>query len=117
MDWQVMIEDKDLLNVDMLDILSPFNGEVVGKVVNANKSQVHEVLNRVFQFHCDLSAKEREAILLKTALYIEKHKDSLSMLISSVKSPLTNSNLGLFLKLSMLCWFGVAERRIMPYTL
>ncbi len=83
MDWQVMIEDKGLLNVDMLDVLNPFNGEVVGKVVNANKSQVHEVLNRAFQLHCNLSAKEREEILLKTALYIEKHKDSLAMLISS----------------------------------
>ena len=75
MDWQVMIEDKDLLNEDMLDVLNPFNGEVIGKVLNANKSQVHEVLNRTFQFHCNLLAKEREEILLKAALYIEKHKN------------------------------------------
>ena len=78
-----MIEDKDLLNVDMLDVLNPFNGEVIGKVVNANKSQVHEVLNRTFQFHCNLSAKERKEILLKAARYIENHKNSLAMLISS----------------------------------
>ena len=83
MDWQLMIEDKDLLNVDMLDVLNPFNGEVIGKVVNANKSQVHEVLNRAFQFHCNLSAKERREILLKAAMYIENHKNSLAMLISS----------------------------------
>ena len=78
-----MIEGRDLLNLDMLDVLNPFNGEVVGKVVNANKNQVHEVLNKAFQFRCNLSAKEREDILLKTVLYMEKHKISLAMLITS----------------------------------
>ena len=79
----MIAKDKSLLNADILNVLNPFNGEVVGKVVNANKEQVHEVLSRVSQFHCDLSSKEREDVLLKTALYIEKYKDDLAVLISS----------------------------------
>ena len=78
----MIAKDKSLLNADILNVLNPFNGEVVGKVVNANKEQVHEVLSRVSQFHCDLSSKEREDVLLKTALYIEKYKDDLAVLIS-----------------------------------
>ncbi len=69
--------------MDMLDVLNPFNKEVVGRVVNSSKEQVHEVLEKAFKFHCNLSAKERGDVLLKAALYIEKHKNDLAKLISS----------------------------------
>jgi len=78
-----MIKGESTLNMDMFYVLNPFNGEVVGEVVNSDKNQVHEVLNKALQFHCNLSAKERKEILLKTASYIDNHKDNLAMLISS----------------------------------
>ena len=34
---------------DMIDVLNPFNGKLVGKVVNANKKQVHASDERFHQ--------------------------------------------------------------------
>ncbi len=78
-----MTEDKFPLYDDVIEVLNPSNGEVVGKVVNANKIQVHEQLSKAFKFKCKLSANKREDVLLKTALYLENNKASLARLISS----------------------------------
>ena len=78
-----MIEDKAPNYEDVIEISNPSDGEVVGKVVNANKIQVHEQLNKAFKFKCKLSASKREDILLKTALFLEDNKESIASLISS----------------------------------
>ena len=78
-----MTEDKAPNYDDVIEVSNPFDGEVVGKVINANKIQVHEQLNKAFMFKCDLSASKREDILLKTALFLENNKESLASLISS----------------------------------
>jgi len=71
-----MTEDKFPLYDDVIEVLNPSNGEVVGKVVNANKIQVHEQLSKAFKFKCKLSANKRKDVLLKTALYLENNKAS-----------------------------------------
>jgi aldehyde dehydrogenase (NAD+) len=81
MDLLVMIKNK--LKVDMFEVLNPYSGELVGRVLNYNKRQVHKVLDRSLKFSCILSAEERKEILQKTSSFIEKNKKALSMLISS----------------------------------
>ena len=53
-----MTEAKVPMYDDMIDVLNPFNGKLVGKVVNANKKQVHEQLNKAYKFKCKLSGRE-----------------------------------------------------------
>ena len=79
----VMNNNKASLNKDTFDVFNPFNGELVGKVINLDKNQVHKILKRVSKYRCNLSANERKEILLSTSLYLDKHKESLAMLISS----------------------------------
>ena len=52
-----MTEAKVSMYDDMIDVLNPFNGKLVGKVVNSNKKQVHDQLNEALKYKCKLSAK------------------------------------------------------------
>ena len=78
-----MMKNNNTLNIDSLKVLNPFDGKVVGTVESLNQSQVHSILKKVYNFQCNLLANEREEILLKSALFMSEHKDSLARLISS----------------------------------
>jgi phosphonoacetaldehyde dehydrogenase len=64
------------------NVLNPFNGDLVGSVDNMSRSKIHEVLSDSLNYQCDLSAKERSEILLKTAEHLKKNTESLARLIS-----------------------------------
>jgi aldehyde dehydrogenase (NAD+) len=67
---------------DTFDIFNPFNGKIVGSVVDATDADIYNALQKAYDYQCDLSATERANILLKTANYLEEHKFDLSNLIT-----------------------------------
>ncbi|NOG59080.1 MAG: aldehyde dehydrogenase family protein [Proteobacteria bacterium] len=66
----------------MFDIVNPYNGDIVGKAVDASNSDIQGALEKSYDYQCELSATERANILLKTANYFEKHILELAKLIT-----------------------------------
>lgn len=67
---------------DMFDVFNPYNGEIVGSVANSTATDIQNILEKSYNYNCDLSAEKRAAVLLKTADYLEKHKNELAELIT-----------------------------------
>ena len=66
-----------------INILNPFNGEIVGSVPRASKGQVNEVMQIAKNFHPNLTRFERQKILSKTAEIIISRKEEISNLITA----------------------------------
>lgn len=66
----------------MFDVFNPYNGEIVGSVVNSTATDIYNILEKSYNYSCDLSALERSDILLRTADYLERHKGELARLIT-----------------------------------
>jgi phosphonoacetaldehyde dehydrogenase len=73
----ITIHDKNLFSV-----LNPFNKEVIGSVADATTSDIHNALQKSYDYQCNLSPIERKKILLESAKYMERHKFDLSKLIT-----------------------------------
>ena len=67
---------------ETLDVINPYNGEIVGKVHDASVTEIHDAIMQSYNYNCELSAKERADVLLKLADYFEKHKIELASLIT-----------------------------------
>ena len=66
-----------------LDVLNPFNGEKVGKVPRASKSQVDQAMKIAKNYQPKLSRYERQQILSKTAELLVSRRDEISDLITA----------------------------------
>ena len=66
-----------------LDVLNPFNGEKVGKVPRASKSQVDQAMEIAKNYQPKLTRYERQQILSKTAELLVSRRDEISDLITA----------------------------------
>ena len=66
-----------------IDVLNPFNGELVGTVPRASRAQVTEAFNIAAEYQPSLSRYERQQILSKTAELLVARKDEISDLITA----------------------------------
>ena len=66
-----------------LDVLNPFNGEKVGKVPRASKSQVDQAMKIAKNYQPKLTRYERQQILSKTAELLVSRRDEISDLITA----------------------------------
>lgn len=78
----MIINGKTILDGNMVDVINPYNGEVVGQVIDASELNIQDALDNSYRFVCELSASERANILLKTAIYLEENKHEISKLIT-----------------------------------
>ena len=78
----MIVDGQRVIKGDMFDVVNPYNGEVVGKVVDASNIDIQDILIKSYNFQCELSAAERASVLLKAADYFEGHKLELSRLIT-----------------------------------
>ena len=66
-----------------LDVLNPFNGEKVGQVPRASKSQVDQAMEIAKNYQPKLTRYERQQILSKTAELLVSRRDEISDLITA----------------------------------
>jgi len=66
-----------------LEVFNPYNGELVGTVPRASRSQVAEAFRIAAEYQPKLSRYERQQILSKTAEILVSRKDEISDLITA----------------------------------
>jgi phosphonoacetaldehyde dehydrogenase len=67
---------------DMFNVLNPYNGEIVGSVVDSTTKDIHDILEKSYNFNCEMSVEDRAEILNKTADYLEDNLNELARLIT-----------------------------------
>lgn len=68
---------------ETLDVLNPFNGEVVGTVPAARPEHVREAFSKARAFKAKLSRYERQRILFSVAEALQARKDEIARLITA----------------------------------
>ena len=66
-----------------IEVLNPYNGEVVGTVPRASREQVADAFEIAANYQPQLTRYERQQILLKTAEIIVSRRDQISDLITA----------------------------------
>ena len=66
-----------------VEVLNPYNGEVVGTVPRASREQIAGAFEIAASYRPDLTRYERQQILLKTAEIIVSRRDEISDLITA----------------------------------
>lgn len=76
--------DNTIRNKEEIEIVSPVNGQIIGKVPSMSREEVDGVIKKAndnFRKWKDVPLNERAEILYKTATLLEKHVDRLAELL------------------------------------
>lgn len=76
-------EKVDGDNPSRVEVLNPFNGDLVGTVPRASRAQVAQAFEIAASYKPSLSRYERQQILLRTAQLIDERRDEISDLITA----------------------------------
>ena len=79
----MIINGKVIESSDSVNIVNPYNKNVVGKVANSNENDIINSLTSSYETKFKLNTKQKIKILNDTAIYIKKNKDDFALMITS----------------------------------
>lgn len=84
--YKMLIDGKWLTGKETIDVVNPYNQELIGTIPKASKQDVDKAIasaQAAFKIMSDMPAHERSAILERTSVLIQKHRDELATVIAS----------------------------------
>ncbi len=84
--YKMLINGEWLDAKESIDVLNPYNQEVIGTVPKASKQDVDKAIasaQAAFKIMADMPAHEQSAILERTSELIQKHRNEIAKIIAS----------------------------------
>ena len=84
--YKMLINGKWLAGKETIDVINPYNQEIIGTIPKASKQEVNKAIasaQAAFKIMADMPAHERSAILERSSALIQKHRNEIAKIIAS----------------------------------